>query len=625
MKKDPKSILDRRRFLMYGGAASTVTLVGCLSDDDDAPADDDPDDDPDDGIAETFELNGITGGWVGIAPEGIVDETNPTLELEAGETYRVIWTNGDGNPHDFVILDAAGDRIVGTEIFSDEGERHELEFEATEEMVEYYCSVHPNTMRGDIDIEGVDAPSAPEGVTLIDEGPTVGLETVAEGLSSPTDLAIAPGEEDKRYIVDQPGMIYTHTSDGVEEFMDITDRVDELNPDFDERGLLGLAFHPQFQDEEHRKLYVRYSAELREDMPEDWSHTSVVAEFEATGDGMQGDPESERIILEYANPQFNHNAGPLEFGPDGLLYIATGDGGGADDVGPGHVDDWYDENEGGNGQDTTQNLLGGILRIDVDDQDEGLEYAIPPDNPLVDEEEHLDEYYAWGLRNPWGMTFDQETGELLAADVGQRLFEIINRIERGGNYGWNVMEGTHCFSTETPDLPPSECPQETPADVRGGEPLLGPIIEYPQYYDVATIGSAIVGGDMYRTDTIPELEDTYIFGDWSGELAGTLFVAYPPEGWPEETVPERDFRDQTDGHDSELFQEERWEGLWPIDELLVEADEALVHEDDENRLGHFVLGVERGHAGEMYVLTNDSAGPLGDGGMVHRIVPPDGA
>ena len=646
MDGPPERRFDRRRFLKYGSVAGVVTLAGCTGDDDsgddgsgdDGSDDGDPDDgEPDDGqpddgddgdgsddgdVRETFELTGLTGGWEGTAPEAIADETNPTLELEVGETYRVVWTNGDGAPHDFTVLDADSNQLAGTEIFSEEEESHELEFEATEEMTQYHCSVHPSTMQGEIDIEGADQ-GEPGGETLIEPGPTVGLETIADGLASPTALATAPGEVDRQYILDQPGVIYTHGPDGdVEVFMDITDRVVDLDSGFDERGLLGMAFHPQYQ--ENDTFYLRYSAPLREDMPAEWDHTSVVAEFETAEVELHGNPASERIVMEYPNPQFNHNAGPLAFGPDGLLYIATGDGGGANDVGPGHVDDWYADNEGGNGQDTTQSLLGGILRIDIDSQDEGLEYAIPADNPLADQEGHRGEYYAWGMRNPWGMTFEEETGALLAADVGQNLLETINRVERGGNYGWNVREGTHCFSPETPEMPPEECPDEVPADVRGGEPLLDPIIEYPQQYDGETIGSSVIGGDMYRTDTVPELEGMYVFADWGGELAGRLFVAYPPEGWLDETAPEQDFRDQTDGHDSAVFDEERWDGLWPIDELLIDADDVVAHEADATQLGHFVLAVERDTAGDLYVLTNASASPTGDGGMVHRIVPPEG-
>ena len=613
---------ERRDFLRYGGLLGVAALAGCAGNGDPATTTEAEPTTTEGGIAATFELDGLTGGWEGTAPSAIEGETNPPLSLEVGKTYRVRWTNEDGAPHDFVVLDAEGERIVGTDVFETQGETHELEFEATEAMTEYYCSIHPTTMRGQIDIAGVSQPTPTEGVTLIEEGPTVGVETVAEGLASPTAMVTAPGRSSERYVVDQPGVVYVHDDDGLREFVDVSEKIVELQEGFDERGLLGMAFHPDYGGDE-RRFYLRYSAPPTEDTPENWDHQSILAEFEAAADFSEGLIETERIVLDYPNPQFNHNAGPIAFGPDGYLYVATGDGGNANDVGPGHVEDWYDENEGGNGQDTAESLLGGILRIDVDDRENGLGYAIPEDNPLVDREGHRDEYYAWGFRNPWGMDFEAETDELLVADVGQGLLEYVNRVEMGGNYGWNVREGTHCFSTETPSLPPEDCPEETPADIReGDEPLLDPIVEYPQFYDDQTIGSAIVGGDMYRGSELSELQDTYVFGDWSGQYAGRIFVAHPPANWPEETVPERDLQDQTAGHDSEVFQEERWEGLWPIDELAISTDEdALRHPEAENRLGDFVLSVDRDANGDLYVLTNDSAGPTGEGGKVLKIVP----
>ena len=155
----------------------------------------------------------------------------------------------------------------------------------------------------------------------------------------------------------------------------------------------------------------------------------------------------------------------MAFGPDGYLYISFGDGGGADDVALGHVEDWYDVNEGGNGQDIEDNLLGNILRIDVDSGDP---YGIPPDNPFVGMD-GMDEIYAFGFRNPYRFSFDRGgTNQLFVADVGQNNFEEVNIVEPGGNYGWNVMEGTHCFSTENPDLPLDECPTEDPM----GRPLI---------------------------------------------------------------------------------------------------------------------------------------------------------
>jgi len=326
---------------------------------------------------------------------------------------------------------------------------------------------------------------------------------VADGLTAPVTLQVADEDADRRFIVDQTGYIYVHDDDGLQEepFLDVSDQLVEFQ-DFDERGLLGLAFHPEF--EENGRFFVRYSSPPREGTPRSTITRSSSQEFRtADEEHSTADPDSERTLLEIPEPQFNHNSGPIAFGPDGYLYVATGDGGGANDTGTGHVEDWYDENEGGNGQDTAENLLGGILRLDVDVDGETSEtsedggdaegderaYGIPDDNPLVDMDGHRDEtYYAWGMRNPWGgMSFTGD-GEFLMADVGQNRFESVNHVQRGGNYSWNVKEGTHCFSTETPSEPAEDCPESTPEDVRGGEELLDPVIEYP--HDLGLLESA---------------------------------------------------------------------------------------------------------------------------------------
>ncbi|GAB7020384.1 PQQ-dependent sugar dehydrogenase [Halostagnicola bangensis] len=675
---------------------------------------------------ETFELDGFSEGWVGQAPDEIAEEENPTLQLEVGQTYVVEWTNADGTPHDFVILNAEGDAIDGTEIVTEQGEVVTFEFEATEEMAEYYCSVHPAEMRGDIELADVEEPTPdeePDDELLIEKGPTVGLETVAEGLDSPIDFQVANEEADRRFIVDQPGQIYVHGPDGLEDepFLDIADRVSIDVDDFDERGLLGLAFHPDFQ--ENGRFYVRYSGYRGTVTPASYSHTFVVSEFQ-TGDDLEtADPDSERRLMEVPQPQFNHNAGPLAFGPDGYLYVAIGDGGDGDDTGPGHPEDWYTENEGGSGQNTRDTLLGGMLRIDVNTEEFDKPYGIPEDNPLyemdleetedeepeeeegvdeevdeadaeleddddeledngnglededdeeievdengredevqeetTDEEVEVDEngreeeveeddeevedepeltgepghaeYYAWGMRNPWGMSFTDD-GELLAADVGQLLFEIINHVERGGNYGWNVKEGVHCFSTDNPGEPPEECPDETPEDVRGGEPLLDPVIDYPQEYDIQNIGSAVVGGRMYTEGGLEDLQDGYIFGDWSEsfeEPLGKLFVSHPPDGWQDGDRPTdagaESFADQVpEGTDHPLYEEELWEDLWPVEQLRIDADDDLVREEDE--LDRFVLAFGQDAEGEIYVLTTEENFPSGGTGEVHRLVPAD--
>jgi glucose/arabinose dehydrogenase len=286
----------------------------------------------------------------------------------------------------------------------------------------------------------------------------IGLELVAEGFTAPVRIVAAPDDSGRLFVVDQTGQIWIIARDGTllkEPFLDIQDRLVELRQTYDERGLLGLAFHPAYA--QNGRFFVYYSAPLREGAPQDFDHTARISEFRVLSQNAgQADSDSERIILAVDQPQSNHNGGTLLFGPgDGFLYISLGDGGAHNDAAPGHVADWYQFNEGGNGQDVTQNLLGSILRIDVDTGDP---YGIPQDNPFVGRE-GLDEIYAYGLRNPYRMSFDR-AGEygLLAVDAGQELWEEISVIVKGGNYGWNVKEGTHCFDAANPTEPPEQCP-----------------------------------------------------------------------------------------------------------------------------------------------------------------------
>lgn len=419
---------------------------------------------------------------------------------------------------------------------------------------------------GDGGGENSDGGDASDAATPTDELPegvpdTVGLEPLVTGLRAPLDIAFA-SDADRAYIAEQQGVAHTYEDGGLREepFLDLRDVVEMGG----EKGLLGIALHPGFADTP--RLFVRYSAPRREGTPSNYSHTFVLAEFEVTNDGRRVRHDTERTILEIPQPQGNHNAGDLAFGPDGLLYVAVGDGGAGGDQGTGHVDDWYDAVDGGNGQDVTDNLLGAVLRIDVDDSDDDP-YAVPGDNPLVGRE-GLDEHYAWGLRNPYRMAFDG--GDLFVGDVGQNRFEEVDIVRKGGNYGWNAMEGRHCYSAD-------DCPDATPDDVRGGEPLVEPIVEYP-HSGAAVSGISVIGGQVYRGDALPGLDGAYVFGDL--QVDGRLFVATRPEG----------------------------DGRWPARTLDL-ADGA------SDALGR-LLSVGRDDAGELYVL-----GTGADGGVVHRVVP----
>jgi glucose/arabinose dehydrogenase len=398
----------------------------------------------------------------------------------------------------------------------------------------------------------------------------------------------SPGDGSGRlFIADQIGLIRVVTAEGElldEPFLDIRDRMVALNPGYDERGLLGLAFSPDYA--ENGLFAVYYSAPLAADGPQGWNHTSQLSWFAVTEeDPNVANPDSEQTILRVDQPQGNHNGGEIAFGPDGYLYVGLGDGGGANDVGTGHVEDWYDANRGGNGQDISQNMLGSILRLDVETPGP---YLIPDDNPFSGEgASRLPEIWAYGLRNPWRFSFD--TGgeqELFVADVGQNLWEEVDIVTQGGNYGWNVKEGAHCFSPATPNQPPTACPGTDPE----GDPLIDPIIEYQNGNAPGGLGLAVVGGYVYRGDALPAFGGRYVFGDWSTSFTapnGTLFVAAPPE---------------SDG-----------EG-WSFQEL-----EIVTRED--GRLGAFLLAFGQDAEKELYVLTSGVSGPSGSTGKVWRLVP----
>lgn len=411
-----------------------------------------------------------------------------------------------------------------------------------------------------------------------DDAPDVALELVADGLVSPVAVAFPDDGSGRALIADRVGTIRVLTREGElleEPFLDLRDAVVELMDDFDERGLLGLALHPGFAD--NGRFFVYYSAPLRESAPDDFDHTSRVSELTVSeSDDDRADRASERVLLEVDEPQFNHNAGALAFGPDGLLYISLGDGGGANDTGVGHP-------PLGNGQDVTT-LLGSILRIDVDVDAGGAEpYGIPADNPFADGGEGRPEIFAWGFRNPYRISFDM-AGEraLYVGDAGQEQWEEVSVVERGNNYGWNIKEGTHCFDPDEPTVSPAACPDEGAR----GEPLIDPIIEYSNAKDGEGIGLVVVGGYVYRGDDVPALAGEYVFGDWSAsfeEPQGTLLVASEPDD----------------------------EGLWNVRELrLDDAFEA------------FILGFAQDLDGEVYVLTSSTPGPVGTTGRVWRLTSP---
>jgi glucose/arabinose dehydrogenase len=421
----------------------------------------------------------------------------------------------------------------------------------------------------------------------------IGVSLVADGLTAPVALVEPPDGSGRLFVVDQVGLIRVIDAEGSlspDPFLDLRSRIVPLMPDFDERGLLGLTFHPGYAA--NGRFFVYYSAPLRAGAPAGFDHTSHISEFRVSADPNRGDPASERVILQVDEPQFNHNGGTVLFGPEGYLYVSLGDGGGADDVGLGHVEDWYETNAGGNGQDIQQNLLGNILRIDVDS---GSPYGIPADNPFTATpgcSDGCDEIFAYGLRNPYRMSFDMGgSHQLFVGDAGQELWEEVSIVTRGGNYGWNVKEGTHCFSTDNPDESPAECPDEVLSGIRSGDPLIDPVIEYANHHQPGGLGAVVVGGHVYRGRVLPQLRGRYVFGDWSREFEepdGTLFVASP-----------------------------RKRGLWLMQELRVANRPS-------GRIDHYVMGFGQDLSGEVYVLVTESTGPTGDTGKVFKLVRPSG-
>ena len=328
-------------------------------------------------------------------------------------------------------------------------------------------------------------PLPPDDPPLPDDPPAIAVEQAFPQLAFEQPLAMmqSPDDSTSWFVVEKAGAVWTFpddpdaTLDDILLFADISDRV---NSSPNEAGLLGMAFHPDFSTNGEVYLsYTRSAAGLE----------SVVSRFVV--DPVTGvlDEASEEVLLTV--PQFagNHNGGNVAFGPDGFLYLGFGDGGGSGDPQD-------------NGQDTT-NLLATISRIDVDT---ATPYAIPGENPFAGNTEcpqgsgtaDCPEIFAWGFRNPWRFSFDRETGELWAGDVGQNSWEEIDRVRVSENYGWSQREGAHCFD------PPTGCATDN----------VDPITEYSH-----DLGNSVTGGYVYRGSAIPDLEGFYVFGDFgSGRI-----------------------------------------------------------------------------------------------------------
>ncbi|HMT30394.1 MAG TPA: PQQ-dependent sugar dehydrogenase [Bacteroidia bacterium] len=372
----------------------------------------------------------------------------------------------------------------------------------------------------------------------------VKLVEVTSGFTSPVGMATPDDGSNRLFVFEQGGKIKIVKNGKLldEPFMDVSARLDGLNIAYSEKGLLGMAFHPDYKT--NGRFFLYYSAPLKQS---GFDHKSVVAEYKVSPENPDAASMKEEVIMEINQPESNHNGGMLLFGPDGFLYIGLGDGGGAND----------EHGSNGNGQ-NLNTLLGKILRIDVNGK---KPYEIPTDNPFVGKENCKPEIYAYGLRNPWRFSFDKATGKLFCGDVGQNKYEEINIIKKGGNYGWRVMEGYHCFN------PSTNC------DKSG---LELPIDEYDH-----DTGISICGGYMYRGTSYPSLHGYYFFADWNGKL----FC----------------LKQQTDG---------TWKRFEPN-----------INGSKSNKTDGKVNSMGIDDNGDIYILTQKLFGPRSPTGVMWKIVP----
>jgi quinoprotein glucose dehydrogenase len=299
----------------------------------------------------------------------------------------------------------------------------------------------------------------------------------------PIVLTHAGDGSNRVFVAEQRGQVFVFPNEADVEkpelFLDLEPKVTYKDTE-NEEGFLGMAFHPKFK--ENGEFFVYYTSR-------EAPHLSVISRFRVSKDNPnQADAKSEEELLRIPQPFWNHNGGTIAFGPDGMLYIALGDGG-----------------KGGDplkaGQDKST-ILGKLLRIDVDHKDEGLNYAIPKDNPFVGEKGARGEIWAYGFRNPWRHAFDRETGLLWLADVGQDKWEEIDIVTKGGNYGWNIREGLHNFAGKSDETP---------------QGMIDPIWEYNHI-----LGKSITGGNVYRGKQVPQLVGKYLYGDYVGKQIWAL-------------------------------------------------------------------------------------------------------
>lgn len=459
---------------------------------------------------------------------------------------------------------------------------------------------------------------------------TIGLEVVASGLVAPNWGTAAPGLPGYLFVTDQPGqLVAINLATGMQStFADVTSLINTLQPNnglgartflpFDERGLLGVAFHPTFALSGLLYTYTSEAigapADFPLPVPSDLSpftalgltypnHQTVIREWVANNPsnpaaGVSGG----RVLMRIDSPQFNHNGGAIEFDNDGMLLIAIGDGGGADDSPEKDMQDFIGvpilgHGEIGNGL-NVGTILGSILRIDPAGTDSrNGQYGIPAGNPFIPdgagpfggqagcEDGACDEIFAYGFRNPFRMSVDRDTGLILTGDVGQNDIEEIDILVSGGNYGWKIKEGTFFFDPNGPNA--GFVTKDSPAVPPG---MIDPIAQYDHDEGVSAIG-----GFVYRGRGVPQLGGHYIFGEYlkppfdpgAVNCAGRLFVLKDRLQKARRSAPEDAF-----------------------EELAAPLE------------GQCVLGFGQDAAGEVYVLTNTTGIPQGTTGAVLKIVRP---
>ncbi|XP_036405858.1 HHIP-like protein 1 [Megalops cyprinoides] len=390
------------------------------------------------------------------------------------------------------------------------------------------------------------------------------LEEVANGLRNPLAMVHANDGTHRFFVAEQVGVVWAYLPDHSrleKPFLNITQAVLTSPWEGDERGFLGLVFHPKFKY--NRKLYVYYSVEVGFD------ERIRISEFRVSASDMNVvDHSSERIILEIDEPASNHNGGQLLFADDGYLYIFTGDGGMAGDP----------FGKYGNAQNKSA-LLGKVLRIDVDDNDRGPLYKIPLDNPFVHDREARPEVYAFGVRNMWRCSVDrgdrhtkEGKGRIFCGDVGQNKFEEVDIIEKGVNYGWRAKEGFSCYDKKL-------CANSSLGDVL-------PIYAYSH-----KMGKSVTGGYIYRGCEYPNLNGIYIFGDF---MSGRMMA----------------------------LQENRRKGKWDYNEICMGMGQTCVFPGLINNYHPYIISFGEDEAGELYFMSTSFPSATSSSGVVYKLVDP---